>query len=156
VPLGPARNSLIRKKREAYTGADESATTHFAKIMDIGKLSLLKAVIKTGRTHQIRAHCLYAGLPVLGDKMYGLDEKCYLDFIENGMNDNITSTLGFYRSALHCASVKLAHPFTGQELLLKAPLPEDIAGLVCDYCAGNKTGRIAKVPCPAGITDCRG
>jgi len=154
APLGPARNSLIRKKREAYAGAGESAITHFVKAMDLGKLSLLKAVIETGRTHQIRAHCLYASLPVAGDKIYGLDEKCYLDFIENGMNDDIISSLGFHRSALHCSSIRLAHPFTDQELLLEAPLPQDMADLVCGCCANN-SHRTTTAPCPTGIADCR-
>jgi RluA family pseudouridine synthase len=130
TPLGVARNSLIRKKREAYPEAKESALTHFTKIAEAGELSLLKAIIETGRTHQIRAHCLYAGLPVAGDKIYGLDEKCYLDFIKNGMSENITSRLGFHRSALHCSSIRLIHPFTGKELLLEVPLAGDMEELL--------------------------
>ena len=154
APLGPARNSLIRKKREAYAGAGENAITHFTKVMSLGKLSLLKAVIETGRTHQIRAHCLYASLPVVGDKIYGLDEKCYLDFIENGMNGGIASLLGFHRSALHCFEIKLVHPFTDQALLLEALPPQDIAGLVCGSCSGKvcKT----QISCPARITNYTG
>lgn len=130
APIGAARNSLIRKKREAYGDAAESALTRFTKIRECGELTLLKAVIETGRTHQIRAHCLYAGLPVAGDKMYGLDERCYLEFIENGMSEKITSVLGFHRSALHCGSIELTHPVSGKKLLLSAPLPNDLAGLL--------------------------
>ena len=155
VPLGPARNSLIRKKREAYAGADQGALTRFTKVMLLGKLSLLKAVIETGRTHQIRAHCLHAALPVAGDKIYGLDERCYLDFIENGMNSAITSALGFHRSALHCASIKLIHPFSGRELLIETPLPADMVSLICDYCYVKDSATV-QAACPAGIANCKG
>ena len=130
VPIGPAKKSIIRKKREAYEGAPESALTHFTHIKEHNNMMLLEAVIETGRQHQIRVHCLYAGLPVVGDKIYGLDENCYLEFIEKGMTQGIVSVLGFHRSALHCTSITITHPLTKEELLLTASLPNELAKLV--------------------------
>lgn len=130
VPIGTAKDSVIRKKRAAYDGAPESAVTHFKRIKEYENLTLLQAVIETGRQHQIRVHCLYSGLPVVGDKIYGLDENCYLEFIKNGTTQKIISALGFYRSALHCASVVITHPLSGENITLEAPLPADLAELV--------------------------
>ena len=48
------------------------------------RFALVRAFPRTGRMHQIRVHLAHAGHPVVGDKIYGPDERCYLDFIETG------------------------------------------------------------------------
>ncbi len=130
VPLGPDTLSPVRKKMAAYKGAPKSAVSHFTRILDRGPWSLLKAEIETGRLHQIRAHCLYSGLPVAGDKLYGGDERCYLEFIEQGMTSDIEKFLGFHRSALHCFRIKIIHPVTGEELCITAPPADDLRELI--------------------------
>jgi RluA family pseudouridine synthase len=130
APLGPDPGSPIRKKRAAYEGAPESALTRFSLLLEQGRLSALSATIETGRQHQIRAHCLYAGFPIAGDKMYGLDENCYLEFIEKGTTGDMISRLGFHRSALHSHRISIRHPSGGETLLLEAPVPEDFIQLM--------------------------
>lgn len=66
-----------------------------------GKLALVEASPVTGRMHQIRVHLAHLGHPILGDKIYGEDERCYLDFIETGWTPDLEKRLHFSRQALH-------------------------------------------------------
>lgn len=66
-----------------------------------GRLALVEASPVTGRMHQIRVHLSYLGFPILGDKIYGLDEQCYLDFIDTGWTPDLQRRIFSPRQALH-------------------------------------------------------
>ena len=126
TPIGPARDSLINKKREAYIGAQESALTMFETISSTGEFSVVKAHPVTGRMHQIRVHLKYAGYPIIGDKMYGDDETIYLDYIKEGNTLNVTERAGFQRCALHSRSFVFFDPFEKREIKICAEIPGDM------------------------------
>jgi len=126
TPIGPARNSLINKKREAYDGGDESALTDFELISSSGIFSLVKAYPVTGRMHQIRVHLKYAGYPIIGDKMYGDDETIYLDFVKSGDSDKLAERAGFSRCALHSHSFSFYDPFEKRDIKIIAEIPGDM------------------------------
>lgn len=130
VPLGQARDSLIRKKREAYEGAPEHALTGFTLISSNNNYSLVQAVPVTGRTHQIRAHLRYAGYPVLGDKIYGPDEKLYLRYVKEGDSDELAMEAGFSRCALHSSSIEFYHPYRERVIKIDAPLLPDMQDFI--------------------------
>ncbi len=125
VPLGQDPFSMVRKKRSAYAGAPEKAATSFIPLFTTGEFTLVKAEPETGRQHQIRAHLLHAGFPILGDKLYGIDEGQYIKFTREGLSDEIIETLGFPRTALHSRRLILRHPHTGAWLRITAEMPED-------------------------------
>ncbi|MES2595884.1 MAG: RluA family pseudouridine synthase [Verrucomicrobiota bacterium] len=75
-----------------------------------GKLSLVEARPVTGRMHQIRVHLSHLGLPILGDKIYGLEERCYLEFIETGWTPELERKLLFSRQALHSQRLEIETP----------------------------------------------
>ena len=69
------------------------------------RFSIVRAVPETGRTHQIRVHVASLGHPIVGDKIYGPDEKLYLEFIETGWTPELASKLLLPRHALHSAAL---------------------------------------------------
>jgi 23S rRNA pseudouridine955/2504/2580 synthase len=130
IPLGNDEHSPVRKKRAAYQSAPEPACTHFSLIKRFATTSLLRAVLGTGRQHQIRAHCEYYGNYILGDKIYGGDARRYLRFLEEKNSQSLIEEAGFHRTALHAESLKLYHPFLKKEILITAPLPFDMQDLI--------------------------
>jgi 23S rRNA pseudouridine955/2504/2580 synthase/23S rRNA pseudouridine1911/1915/1917 synthase len=136
--LGLDPDSAIRKKMRFYPqqndaphGAVESSTT-FRRISTApdASLSLLEARPHTGRCHQIRATLLHLGFPVVGDKLYGVDEQLFLRFQEDRLSEADHARLRLPRQALHAASLRLNHPVTGKELEFSAPLPSEIQVLL--------------------------
>jgi 23S rRNA pseudouridine955/2504/2580 synthase len=81
----------------------------------LGKFSLLEVELRTGRTHQIRVHLAHLGFPILGDEKYG-------DF---SLNKDLQK-MGLKRMFLHAASMRLPHPLSGEGLMLKASLPDEL------------------------------
>lgn len=88
------------------------------------KIALIEARPVTGRMHQIRVHLAHLGHPVLGDKIYGADESCYLDFIETGWTADLETRLLLPRHALH--SRALSAEIDGEGFQWSAPLPGDM------------------------------
>ncbi|MEI8234498.1 MAG: RNA pseudouridine synthase [Verrucomicrobiota bacterium] len=90
------------------------------------RFALVRAYPETGRTHQIRIHLAHAGHPIVGDKIYGPDERCYLKFIETGWTDALEARLLLPRHALHSARLRLEDD-DGSALDWHSPLPLDLA-----------------------------
>src|SRR5438477_936826 len=65
------------------------------------RFALVRAIPKTGRTHQIRVHLASLGHPIVGDKIYGPNEQLYLQFIETGWTPELARQLLLDRHALH-------------------------------------------------------
>lgn len=90
-------------------------------------LALVHCLPHTGRMHQIRVHLAYLGYPLLGDKIYGGDESCYLDFINEGWTHELASRLHLPRHALHASALEFPHH--GRMVRVEAPLPDDLLAL---------------------------
>jgi RluA family pseudouridine synthase len=123
LPLGLDRDSPIAKKRRASKDGDEKAITRFLKRSTNGIYSFVSCFPETGRHHQIRAHLEAAGFPIVGDKLYGCDPDFFLEFVRNGLTDELRKHLVLPRTALHAARVAFSHPDSKRLLVLTAPLP---------------------------------
>jgi 23S rRNA pseudouridine1911/1915/1917 synthase len=89
------------------------------------QLALLRCRLVTGRTHQIRVHLAASGMPVIGDPVYGHPRY-------DRLNDAAIRGIlrGFPRQALHAECVVFRHPATGEEMTIRAPIPEDLRQLI--------------------------
>ncbi len=97
---------------------------------EVPPLALLECSPYTGRMHQIRVHLAWLGFPLLGDKIYGGDESCYLEFIETGWSQGLAERLHFHRHALHAS--ELVFPWQGKSVCVQAPMPPDMVALLAD------------------------
>lgn len=92
------------------------------------KISLIKAKLLTGRTHQLRVHFSYIGHPILGDELYG-------EFKEENNKNKDTSFLKpdldfIERQAIHAYSLSFFHPILEKDLQIVAPFPDDFKTLM--------------------------
>lgn len=86
------------------------------------RFALLRCEPLTGRMHQIRVHAAHAGFPIVGDKLYGPGEDCYLGFIETGWTEVLAARLLLDRQALHAAELG----WRGRTW--RSPWPPDLQG----------------------------
>jgi len=91
----------------------KQAHTIISKEARFGRYTLVKAELRTGRTHQIRVHLAASGFPIVGDEKYGNDETRAAFARE-----------GFTRMFLHAHTLEIPHPLTQEPLSLTAPLPQ--------------------------------
>jgi 23S rRNA-/tRNA-specific pseudouridylate synthase len=103
TPSGSWKQSLDGKK----------AHTDFTLLEYNGGISKLTINLHTGRTHQIRRHAQLNGLPIVGDRKYG------------GAAKRLWSRL-----ALHAHTLKFTHPSTQELVMIQAPLPNDLTGIL--------------------------
>ncbi|MGB3726761.1 MAG: 23S rRNA pseudouridine(955/2504/2580) synthase RluC [Glaciecola sp.] len=105
------KNQLQGGERMVF--ADEQgkpSETHFSVLRSYANATLLEAKPITGRTHQIRVHCQYAGHPIANDEKYG-DE----DFTKH------IRELGCKRLFLHAKKIEFTHPLSEQKVSFEAP-----------------------------------
>lgn len=114
APIGLAAGSTVVRQ---VTPGGRPSRTGYAVLASGGGLSLVKARLFTGRTHQIRVHFAFLGCPLAGDGLYG------------GSNARIA------RQALHCARLRFAAPADGRQHTVKTLLPPDMAA-VCQAIPG--------------------
>lgn len=106
------------------------AVTHYEVIEPLGHVSVVKCVLETGRTHQIRVHMSHIGHPLFNDARYGGDmiirgnpSSSYRAFVENCFKV-------CPRQALHARTLGFVHPVTGKEMFFTSEIPDDMKSLI--------------------------
>ena len=119
IRSGTIKNKIARKDNSiierCVSTTGQISITHYEVIKEFNKYSLVKCLLDTGRTHQIRVHMAYIGHPLLGDSLYN-------------KKDNLTSLIS--RQALHNYRMEFIHPVNKTKILLEAEIPEDIKKLI--------------------------
>ena len=87
------------------------------------EVALIRCAPITGRMHQIRVHLSHIGFPIIGDKIYGPSEDCYLQHIETGWTKELEEQLWLPRQALHAWILEF--PYEDELVRVVSPLPED-------------------------------
>ena len=112
------------------SGIGKHAVTHYYVLERFGYTTLVKCVLETGRTHQIRAHMKHIGHTLFNDDRYGGDQILkgttfakYRQFVENCFKV-------CPRQALHAKTLGFVHPATGKEMMFSSELPPDMQALI--------------------------
>jgi tRNA pseudouridine32 synthase/23S rRNA pseudouridine746 synthase len=132
VPIAPGRKGRMRAAERGDARGKAAATrlrlveAFPARPWTGGPVALVEARPETGRTHQIRVHLAHAGFPLAVDPDYG----------DPGPLAGEGGRVLLGRTPLHAARLALRHPADG-ELVLEAPLPEDLAALLAALRAGG-------------------
>jgi 23S rRNA pseudouridine1911/1915/1917 synthase len=119
-------NSLRVKMRVAPPGEGLESLTGVTVTGTAAGYALVRCALHTGRQHQIRVHLAAVGCPVVGDKLYGPDERLLARAADGQLSAEDLALLELPRHALHAHRYALGHPVTGSRLELTSPLPDDL------------------------------
>ena len=111
IPIAHARTD---EWKMAVDPSGRPAVTHYSRLETVFKATLLRIVLETGRTHQIRVHMAAIRHPCVADLLYGADPT-------------LASQLGLTRQWLHAAELGFTHPRSGQQMSFTAGYPPDLA-----------------------------
>ena len=121
APIG--RHPVDRKKMAIIRSADKksrNAVTHWSVVERFGRFTLIRCELETGRTHQIRVHMASICHPLLGDAVYG----------GGGTEFEAKNKALVKGQCLFAAELRLVHPRTRENMVFRAPLPDNFVRII--------------------------
>ena len=122
----PIGRHLKDRRRMAVSNKGKPAVTHYRIERRYDFHTLLRVRLETGRTHQIRVHLAHAGLPLVGDPLYGGRPR----MPPRASTELATQLRSFDRQALHATELSITHPDSGTRLKWESALPKDFQQLL--------------------------
>lgn len=127
-PKNRLQNTVFEGEEAELKG--KPAVTHYEVLERLGYVTLIRCILETGRTHQIRVHMKHIGHTLFNDERYGGNEVLkgthftkYKQFV-----DNCFKVLP--RQALHAKTLGFVHPVSQEFMHFEAPLPQDMEGVI--------------------------
>ncbi len=121
------KRSDVNRLKMAISSKGKFAQTDYDVLDDyMGKISLVKLTLHTGRTHQIRVHMSSLGHPVIADNLYGTDLARYFNKLDTDIQSLIK---GLTRQSLHAYKLGFVHPITKEYILIEKEEPKEILTL---------------------------
>jgi len=115
-----------QRTRMAVNPMGKPSVTHFRVLEHFRGHTLLKVILETGRTHQIRVHMAHLRHPIFGDQVYGGRLQ-----LPGGASEALKQVLrGFRRQALHAKRLQLQHPVSGRSMRFECAIPADMRAVV--------------------------
>lgn len=119
------RHRMLVEVYPLHSNQGKPAKTGWEVLEKVGGFSLLRVVLFTGRTHQIRCHLRHLGHPIVGDALYGgISGEGYHYPNQAQWLPQLLERIP--RQALHAEHLEFIHPVTGQPCVFRAPLPADM------------------------------
>ncbi len=127
----PIMEHPFRKGEMTVNKKGKLSRTEYEVVNDFGIYSLVKFIIHTGRTHQIRVHAQHTGHPLVGDELYGDGKPVFLSSFKKKFNlkGDAEEKPILNRLALHAFYLNFKNE-KDEELSLEAPLPKDMYAMV--------------------------
>jgi 23S rRNA pseudouridine1911/1915/1917 synthase len=123
-----SRDPARRIRMTARRPEGRAAITEYRVLERLAGFTYLEVRIRTGRTHQIRAHFASIGHPVAGDRLYGAPAKT-------------EGAAPLERTFLHAHRVRFSHPATGAPVTMESPLPADLTAWMQELAPAPQSGR---------------
>lgn len=117
----PIGRHPTRRKQMAVVASGRKAVSHYEVLKRFTRFTLVKVMLETGRTHQIRVHMASIGYPVAGDLVYNSKQSG---------NESWRAKHKLLRHALHAFELTFTHPVTDRLLEFESPLPPDLTALI--------------------------
>lgn len=130
LPIGLAGDSIINMKRGICHETGQEAWTTCLVERRFDAFSLVRLRLHTGRHHQLRVHLSALGFPIVGDKLYGLDENFFLMYLDGNLTAEARKRLMLPRQALHAQKLTIHHVGLKRKITIEAPLPSDMTGFM--------------------------
>lgn len=115
----PIGRHCTQRKKMSVQETGKNATSFFKTFTFNKNLSIVKIILETGRTHQIRVHAKHLNTPILGDSLYG--------------SPQMNKKYQILRQMLHAHKLSFKHPITGDKIDLTAPLPKDMSQFITNF-----------------------
>ncbi len=123
LPIG---RHPTQRTRMAVNPLGKASVTHFRVLEHFRGYTLLKVLLETGRTHQIRVHMAHLRHPIMGDPVYGGRLR-----LPGGASEALKQVLrGFKRQALHAKRLELRHPLSSRAMRFSCAIPADMRELI--------------------------
>lgn len=129
----PIGRHPVKRVHMAVNANGKPAVSHYRLLQSFSHHSLVKVMLETGRTHQIRVHMAHRRYPLVGDKTYGGRLR-----LPKGATPTLRDALTqFPRQALHAFHLAFNHPLSKQPIAWTIPMPNDLAGLLAVLAANE-------------------
>lgn len=124
APIGRSRADRLKMAIDEERG--RAARTRWQVERWGPGICLLRVQLETGRTHQIRVHLARIGMPVIGDRVYGLPKKREIERVPHAASAIVQAISRVERQMLHAWALEFPHPADGRLMRFEAPLPADM------------------------------
>lgn len=124
------RHPVNRKRMAVVKHGGRAARTEFSVLERFKEFAMVDAIMRTGRTHQIRVHLAHSGFPVVGDGLYGGREAASTRADRLGDDEVLTLINGLGGHALHAWRIAFRHPGSLDKVAFETLLPDDMSQIV--------------------------